>query len=553
MSLPIIPRPAQVEPGERGVVVEDGMPVVAGHAALSAVAKTFAHDLRADTGIALRVEADAAAPAVPGITLTIAEDGLEGVEPSAGLRADGLRVADERYGLEIGADGIRVWGSTAEAVFRGVTTLRQLVIAHLDDGRAELSGARIADGPRFSWRGLSFDVARTFHAPDTVRRVIDMCALYKLNVLHLHLTDDQGWRVEVPSRPLLTEIGGQGAMGDRPGGFYRADELAAIVEYAAERFITVVPEIDMPGHAAAAFLSYPELGELRPMGAGAAADTALGALPPLSNLNPGRPEVWAFVEDVLDAVIPQFPQSAYVHIGGDEAFGMDGNEHAAFVERVLELVRARGRRAVGWQEIARATINEDDLVQYWMDPAESESILGSEALQSFVPPEFMAILLEGTEKSAHDVPAALAQGAKLLISPTSRVYLDRPHAVASTDPAQEEQRARVGMPVYPPASLQDGVEWDPVDDTAGVEGDEQIAGVEGAVWCETVTNRDDLDFLLMPRLGGVGEKAWAARGTTHWEDYVRRLTPHTGAWDRRGWAWFRSSEIPATSEALSGS
>ncbi len=461
-----------------------------------------------------------------------------------GLRADGRSTedADERYGLEIDADGVRVWGRTAEAVFRGVTTFRQLVIAQLSGGRAELPGVRIIDGPRFAWRGLSFDVVRTFHGPDTVRRVIDMCALYKLNVLHLHLTDDQGWRVEVPSRPLLTEIGGQSAMNGRPGGYYRTEELAEIVNYAAERFITVVPEIDMPGHAAAAFLAYPELGELRSIGEGAA-DTALGALPPLSNLNPERPEVWAFVADVIDAVIPQFPQSAYLHVGGDEAFGMDGTEHAVFVKQVLELVRSRGRRAVGWQEIARATISEDDLVQYWMDPAESDSILGSEALRSFVPPEFMEILLEGAEKSSHDVPKALAQGAKLLISPTSRVYLDRPHAEASTDPAQEEQRARVGMPVYPAASLRDGVEWDPVDDTAGVEGDGQLAGVEGAVWCETVTDRDDLDFLLMPRLGGVGEKAWAARGTTHWDDYVRRLTPHSEAWDRRGWAWFRSSEL----------
>ncbi|BBY61593.1 beta-N-acetylhexosaminidase [Mycolicibacterium sarraceniae] len=558
MPLPVIPRPAVMELADGSVIVADGMPVVALGPILGPVAQRFAADLRADTGIELPVVTEGIAPGgPPAITLAISEGGLAGLAPTSGVRADGRSVtedADERHALEIDADGVRVWGATAEAVFRGTTTLRQLLVAQLEGGRAELRGARIADSPRFAWRGLSLDVARTFHSPETVRRVIDMCSLYKLNVLHLHLTDDQGWRVEVPSRPLLTEVGARGALGDRPGGFYRLHEIAALVAYAAERFVTVVPEIDMPGHASAAFHAYPELGGLTPMGSGPLEAEGIGSLPAISNLDPGRPEVWAFVEDVLDAVISQFPASAYVHIGGDEAFGMPDTAHATFVEKVIELVRARGRLAVGWQEIARAAIDGDVLVQYWMDPAETESITGSEAFQSAVPAEFLPILLEALAKSTEDVPRALEQGAKLLISPTNRVYLDRPHAAPSADPAQEERRRRVGLPVYPPASLRQGVEWDPIDAALGVDSDEQVAGVEAAAWGETVTDRDDLEFLLMPRLAGVGEKAWAISGATDWDEFALRLAPHATAWDRRGWEWFRSQELPAavTARPVSG-
>ena len=226
-------------------------------AELAAVAAQFVEDVRARRRHLARVRSS------PGITLLLDSAGLDDVAPASGLRADGNADADERYGLEITSEGVRVWGPTAEAVHRGLTTLRQLITAH---GTATLPTIRIGAGPRFAWRGLSLDVVRTFHGPAEIRRVIDMCSLYKLNVLHLHLTDDQGWRFEVPSRPELTLTGAAGAVGDRPGGYYTQPELADLVAYAAARFVTLVPEIDMPGHSAAVFPRVPRAGAGRDPG-----------------------------------------------------------------------------------------------------------------------------------------------------------------------------------------------------------------------------------------------------------------------------------------------
>ena len=536
MNLPLIPAPATATTHDGTFIVTNGLAVVAQPAELADLAARFVEDVQLDAGVALT-----AAPDSAGLTLLIDRAGIDDIAPASGRRADGKAItgdADERYGLEVTSEGVRVWGPTPEAVHRGLTSLRQLITAHAQDGTAALPNTRIIDGPRFAWRGLSLDVVRTFHSPDVVRRVIDMCSLYKLNVLHLHLTDDQGWRFEVPSRPALTEIGASGAIGDRPGGFYSQAELAELVAYAAERFVTLVPEIDMPGHTSAVFRAYPELApaEIRSV------DLGNGASIQLSTLDPDRPETWAFVEDVLDAVLPQFPQSAYVHIGGDEAWGMSDEAHAAFVQRAAALVRARGKRVVGWQEIARASISSDDVVQYWMDVHDVDSMNG-DAMSSTVPSEFLPILIEAIGKSKHDVPKALAQGSRLLVSPTTWLYFDRPHADASTDPAQEELRQRVGLPVYPAASLRDGIEWDPVEDIPGVQTEEQIAGVEAAIWCETITNRDELEFMLLPRLGGVAEKAWVRRTSTDWSDYAARLGRQSSGWRRRGWVWFQSVEV----------
>ena len=538
MTLPLIPAPATATTQDGTLVVGDTFGVVVQSAELADLAARFVEDVRLDAGIALSLAPVRDSTGGSHITLLIDRAGIDGTAPASGLRADRDENADERYGLEITNDAVRVWGPTAEAVHRGLTSLRQLITAHAQEGTAALPCTRIIDGPRFAWRGLSLDVVRTFHAPAVVRRVVDMCSLYKLNVLHLHLTDDQGWRVEVPSRPALTEVGATGAIGDRPGGFYSQAELAELVGYAAERFVTVVPEIDMPGHTSAVFRAYPELApaEIRSV------DLGNGASLQLSTLDPDRAETWAFVEDVLDAVIPQFPRSAYVHIGGDEAFGMSDEAHASFVEKAAALVRARGKRVVGWQEIARASISSDDVVQYWMDVHEVESMNGDTA-GSTVPPDLMPILVEFVRKAKHDAPKAVAQGARLLVSPTTWLYFDRPHADASSDPAQEEARKRIGLPFYSAASIRDGIEWDPVENTPGVQTADQLAGVEAAIWCETITTTDELEFMLLPRLGGVAEKAWTRQPSTDWSDYAARLGRQSAGWRRRGWVWFRSVEI----------
>jgi hexosaminidase len=549
MSLPVIPRPYTFRTGPIGFAIDSSTPVVVADPSLHGVAQRFVADLAIDTGLSLDVVQEATQPA---ILLILGSHDLTALPATAGRRADGRSGvdADERHAVSVDSSGVRVWGPTPEAVHRALTTLRQLVIAAVRDDVAELANVRISDTPRFAWRGLSLDVARTFHDVETVRRVIDMCALYKLNVLHLHLTDDQGWRLEVPAWPQLTEVGGRGALGDRLGGYYSMADVADLVAYARERFVTLVPEVDMPGHTAAVFASYPELGSGTP---DAPAPDAQPGLPmPAGALDPERDITWRFVGDVIAAAVEQFPQSAYVHIGADEAFGMSDEAHAAFVERAIATVKSHGRRAIGWQEAARAGVGADEVVQYWMEPNEIAAFADSDAVRAMVPEAFLPVLLETLAKSATDVPDALRKGAAVLVSPTTRVYFDRPHAAVSTDPGQETRRARVGLPVYPPTSLRDGVEWDPIDETPGVDSEEQMVGVEAALWCETVTSREDLEFMLLPRLAGAAEKAWAPREATTWPDYLSRLRPHAHGWDRRGWAWFRSSEVdwPAAIPAL---
>ncbi|TCC09965.1 beta-N-acetylhexosaminidase [Kribbella soli] len=516
----MIPVPALLSPADGSFTLTASSGVAAPPELAGPVAR-FVEDLQLDCGLALAGDS--------GITVELGP--VDDVPPAAGVRADGSDV-DERHGLEVTVEGVRIWGPTPEAVHRGLTSLRQLVSAQLQDGTAVLPAARIVDGPRFAWRGLSLDVVRTFHAPAEVRRIIDMLALYKLNVLHLHLTDDQGWRVEVPSRPALTEVGATGAIGDRPGGFYSLAELAELVAYAADRYVTVVPEIDMPGHTSAVFKAYPELGPSEAQ----SIDLGNGDSLHLGTLDPGRDETWAFVEEVLDAVIPQFPRSAYVHIGGDETWGMADEDHAAFVEKASALVRERGKKVVGWQEIARAKLDSEDVVQYWLDLDIDK--MGENPDAPTPPADLLPVLVEALRKAKYDAPKALEQGAKLIVSPVTWLYFDRPHADTSADPEQEKARERLGLEFYGAASIEHGISWDPAD----IVDPDQIAGIEAAIWCETVTSSDDLELLLLPRIPGLAEKAWS-RQTTNWPEYATRLAQQSPTWRNRTWTWLQSTEV----------
>ncbi|MFF1635275.1 beta-N-acetylhexosaminidase [Leifsonia sp. NPDC058248] len=519
----LIPLPRRVDAGQGTFALRTGDAVVAPNDLLS-LAQLFVRDVLVDTELGLR-------PAPVGekgaIEIVIDGFGLEELPAPAGVRADGRGDADERYGLSVAADGIRVWSPTAEGIHRGLTSLRQLIAAATrEDEVWAIPAVSIVDVPRFAWRGLSLDVARCFHPAETVRRVIDMCSLYKLNVLHLHLTDDQAWRIPISGWPELTP--GQSE-------HYTNEELDELVAYAAARFVTVVPEADMPGHVSAVFTAYPALRTAPPV----FESTAV----PIGTLDPDHDLTWRFVEDVVTELAARFPTSAHLHLGGDEAFGMPDEAHARFVDRAARLVKERGRRVIGWQEISRADIGGDDIVQYWIDLGDLGGNLDSEGAMAMMPPEFMPVLFEMLAKAEGDTRRAIDKGASILVSPASRAYFDRPHAAASADPEQEERRARLGLPVYPAATLRDFIEWDPVDVTPGVDDEERLVGVEAAVWCETVRDRDDLEFLLLPRLPGAAETAWAERGATDWDDYAGRLADQSAVWHSRGWTWFQSSEI----------
>ncbi|MET0828422.1 MAG: family 20 glycosylhydrolase [Microbacterium sp.] len=513
---------------------------VSGPESLTGLLNRFARDVATDSGITLVVASHEDDAVTADIVAELDATGLEHLALATGVRADGQTVedADERYSIDIEPTGVRIRGATPEAVHRALTTLRQLITAGTSGSAADVAGVRLADGPRFAWRGLSVDVVRTFHDPESIRRIIDMCSLYKLNVLHLHLTDDQGWRFEVPTWPLLAEVGGAGALGDRPGGYYTQQNVAELVQYASKRFVTIVPEVDLPGHVHAVFRAYPDLAPARDPRAEAAAAAGLA----IGTLDLDRGPTRQFVAEVLSAVAQQFHTSAYIHVGGDEAFGMSDAAHAAFVDEAMAVVRGLGKRAIGWQEAARANVGADDVVQYWIEPNQMAAMMDSGALDGMLPPELASVFLETMGKSTDDVPTALAKGARVLVSPNTVLYFDQPHAEPAVGEEQEAIRARIGLPFYPGTTLREMVEWDPVLVTPGIDSDDRIAGVEGAVWCETVNNRDDLEFLLLPRLAGLGERAWSA-APTDWDEYVLRLAAGSRAWDRRGWAWFRPASI----------
>ncbi|MEV8358303.1 family 20 glycosylhydrolase [Microbacterium sp. NPDC076895] len=525
VALPVLPRPRVVSasagefPLERLRISRGGQ--------WDHLLDHFASEVLLDTGRTIESGVD-------GIRLergVVVRDDLPFTE---GVRADGAHDTDESYQLTISSRGVRILAPCEEGAFRGLTTLRQLIAAARG---AKLPAVDIRDAPLYHWRGLSLDVSRTFHGPETLRRVIDMASLYKLNVLHLHLTDDQGWRLEVPEWPLLTSVGGQGAVDDRPGGWYSAAEVSELVAYAAERFVTLVPEIDVPGHVQAIFHAYPELDPHSDRGSKAAAlGFAIGTLD-LDHGDTGR-----LLEDVFRAAADQFTTSSYLHLGGDEAFGMSESAHAAFVERTAEIVRGLGKLPVGWQETARGRLQAGHLVQYWMEPREAARLTESDALGQ-LPPEVAAVLAENMLAAASDVPRACAQGAGVIMSPFTRLYFDRPHGDAAQDPAQEEPRSRLGLPFYSPSTLRDGVDWDPRKELPGTEADRgAIAGIEAALWCETVRDRDDLEFLLLPRLPGAAERAWASAGH-EWDAYRLSLASQSHVWRAREWNWFRAAGI----------
>jgi hexosaminidase len=347
-------------------------------------------------------------------------------------------------------------------VARGLTTLAQLLATGA-------TTARILDAPRYAWRGLSLDVARHFFRVDELRRVIDLLAFYKLNVLHLHLTDDQGWRLPVP-RPQSDH--------------YSAEELRALVAYAAERFVAIVPEVDTPGHTAALVAIRPELDSGRNV------RRAVW-------LDPELPATFDVMEEVLAAVADVFP-GPYVHIGGDEPYEMPDDLYASYVRRLRGVVRSLGKRPLGWQECAQAGVGAGDLLQYWFAD-----------------------------------PAVAAAGVPLIVSPQSHCYLDVPYADPPADPAQAERHGRLGLRVHAPRTVEASFAWEPAD-TPGA------AGVEAAIWAETIEDFDDLTFLLLPRLPGVAQKAW---GDAAWAEHRARLARHAHLWERDGLTYFRVAEI----------
>ncbi|MFF4187778.1 beta-N-acetylhexosaminidase [Streptomyces sp. NPDC001691] len=424
-------------------------------------------------------------------------------------------------------------GGTAAGVFRGMQTLRQLLgpdafrRAPVEAGRAwDLPEVVVEDRPRFGWRGLMLDVSRHFMPKDGVLRYLDLIAAHKLNVFHFHLTDDQGWRVEIKRYPRLTEVGAWRARSkwghrasplwdEKPhGGYYTQDDIREIVAYAAERHIRVVPEIDIPGHSQAAIAAYPELGNTDVI------DTASLSVWDTWGVNPNvlapTDTTLRFYEGVLEEVLEMFPEatSPFIHIGGDECpkeqwqksdiaqarireLGLAGeNELQSWLIRHFDTwLSARGRRLIGWDEILEGGLAPGAAVASWR--GYGAGIAAAEA--------------------GHDV----------VMCPEQFVYLDHRQAGGEDEP----------MPIGYVRTLEDVYRFEPLPPRLAPEAAARVLGTQANVWTEVMENQSRVDYQVFPRLAAFAEVAWStlpAPAERDFADFERRMTAHYRRLDALG-------------------
>lgn len=462
-----------------------------------------------------------------------------------GLSAHSSEQIDERYAIAVSARQIRLIGATDEALFRACTSLRQLMGVNKEATTFGIVSQLVQDAPKMAWRGLSLDVSRYFIKPDEVKQVIDMMALYKYNVLHLHLSDNQGWRLEIKQYPELARVGGFVENNDRQGGYYTQEQFSDLVRYAAARYITIVPELELPGHSKAIFQAYPQFRNI-------------ASLPfefevpgqALYSLDPTDEAAMAMVKSVLTEVAALTP-GRFIHIGGDETFGMHEEPYKAFIHQARAIVHSLGKEVVGWQEMTRAEVSEGDVLQHWIrfsrkqiEANEHRKAASATTKQvNKLPAEVTKMLGATYQKAGTDIPTGVKQGAKILLSPGAFTYLDCPFEETSVDASQQAICSRLGMKHYAPQNLRDQYEWDATSLFPELNWKQDIAGVEATIFCETIESFHDVQLMLMPRLTGVAEQAWSTGRILPWDNYRRVISTHQGLWKAISWDYFKSSLI----------
>ena len=543
MDHAVIPAPARFDVGGGpGFAFRPGTVVAYADTPLAPIVGRFCAQVARRTGLRLTPVHGSGPPAQPSVTIEPASAREPAGPPApAGLSPDGGDPADERYSLVIEDGRVVLRAAEPVGVTRGLTTLIQLIAAVPSPGTDEIRvpGARILDAPRYAWRGLSLDVARTFFTVEEIRRVIDLLELYKLNVLHLHLTDDQAWRLAFGQPPA----GGPNARhhpaaSPEPGAtFYRDEDLTELVGYAADRFVTIVPEIDTPGHASALLGLRPDLKSGRN-------EVEYEFLPGHRRravwLDPELPATFELMEQVLAGVAAIFP-GPYLHIGADEPRGMPDEDYVSYVRRLRRLVRILGKQPLGWQESARAGLGPDDVVQYWLTGVD---------LPPSVPPQVRAQVEAEVALSRRDAEAVAAASAPVIASPLGHCYLDVPYADppaeanadTDADAARVDRHGRLGLRIYAPKTLAESFRWEPAE-TLGPGRAAQVAGVETAIWAETISGFDDLSFLLLPRLPGVAHRAWSDPRHGDWAGHRDRLARHGRLWAQDGLTYFRAASV----------
>lgn len=500
----LIPLPQEISDGSGTfeLTAKTGIRLVGASEKLTSIGELLGNSLRPATGFDLPLSKDSGE-----ITLE-----LTGSGPSEG------------YELEISDAGVRITASGEAGLFYGVQTLIQLFPSDIAQNTVQnrdwvLPQGKVIDNPEFAYRGSMLDVARHFISKEDVKFYIDQMASMKLNYLHLHLTDDQGWRIEIKSWPKLTEIGGSSEVGGGKGGFYTQEEYKELVAYAAERYITIVPEIDMPGHTNSALASYAELnpGVNLPVGQGldslnkAPLDYQLPITAPQasqmytgievgwSTFAPQLEVTYAFVDSLVREISALSP-GPYFHIGGDESHVTEKEDYVYFVERVQDIVSKYGKTSMGWDEVATAKLLPGNVAQFW---AKEEN----------------AILAKN-------------QGNQVLLSPAKKAYLDM----------QYDSLSRIGLHWAAYIELDSAYLWDPATYVKGLA-KEDILGVEAPLWTETVTNRADINYLAFPRLAALSEVAWTSKEKRSWEGFASRIPIQGDRWTIQGVDFYKSPKV----------
>ena len=407
--------------------------------------------------------------------------------------------AGEAYKLDIGPEGITIAAAKRAGLFYGAMSLWQLVTPDETKGPVALPAAAIEDAPRFAWRGLMVDSARHYQSLDTLKAVIDAMAAHKLNTFHWHLVDDQGWRLDIKKYPKLTQIAawrrdpGAAVNYPRYGGFYTQDQARELVAYAAARNITIVPEIETPGHALAPIVAYPQLGTAPP---DASKMGDWGIFPWLYNTDDAT---FAFLDDVLNEVMDIFP-STFIHIGGDEAIKDQWkaspkiqakikelelkDEHALqswFIQRVGKTLEKRGRRLIGWDEILEGGLAPNATVMSW--------------------------------RGIDGAIAAAKQGHDTVLSPHPVLYFDNRQSASAEEPTG---RGHI-------SSLKDVYAFDPAPAQLTPDERRHILGVQANVWTEHMQTDQRMLLMAFPRAVALAERAWSSEANASWSDFAKRL------------------------------
>jgi hexosaminidase len=432
-------------------------------------------------------------------------------------------IGTEGYKLEVSPSSIKIRANTKAGIIYGMQTVFQTLPAVRTNATLQVPAMEITDFPRFKWRGLHLDVSRHFFSPEMVKQYIDLLASYKLNTFHWHLLDDQGWRIEIKKYPELTEVGAwrvdhtDKVWAERPqakagepatyGGYYTQEQIKEIIEYAARRNVTVVPEIEMPGHVASAIATYPHLSCTQKPQLPLTGGNYTGMS---SNYCAGNEEVFAFLQDVLDEVIELFP-SEYIHIGGDEldksswekcsrcqarikAEGLEDEDElqSYFIKRIEKYLISKNRKMIGWDEILEGGLAPEATVMSWRGEAG-----GIQAA-----------------KMGHDV----------VMTPGSPVYFDHYQAGPEGEP----------LAIGGFNSLKKVYDYEPIPEALSKAEEKFVMGAQANVWTEYITTAEHLEYMILPRMPALAEVVWSPKESKNWNSFNQRIQQHFRAYEQKG-------------------